>query len=217
MVPRYSVSGRGDAPLLCVHGWGCRKEQFDEVARLLDDGFRIYRLDLPGHGETPLGDFVPTFANFSGVVVEFAREHGLTNAALLGHSMGGALALMAAASLQPRAVMNLDGSLPAAARTLAGQATIRGWLGEPGFRERLAGVLREVYFLPAEHDTRCEQIVREMCAMPESVLRFLPEQIGDLRAEDHLPRIAAPVLYVGAAAPRFDRGAAARLVAEFAG
>lgn len=215
MVPRYTVSGRGDIPLLCVHGRGCRKEQFDEVAKLVGDRFRVFQIDLPGHGETPLGNFGPTFASFAKVVAEFARGHGLEEAVLLGHSMGGALTLMAAGELRSRAVINLDGSLPAAARTLAGQATIRGWLDEPDFRERLAEALRKTYFLPTERDARCEQIVREMCVMPESVLRFLPEQIGGLRAEEYLPFITGPVLYVGAAEPRFDREQAARLVKDF--
>lgn len=213
-VPRDVVSGEG-VPLLCVHGWGCRKEQFDEVAERLSVRFAVHRFDLPGHGETPLGDFVPTFANYARVVVEFARAHGLTEAILLGHSMGGALSLMAAAELRPRAVINLDGSLPAAARVLAAQETIRGWLDEPDVRGRLAGALREGYFLLRERDARCGRIVEEMMAMPEAVLRFLPEQIGGLRAGDYLPRITAPVLYVGAAMPRFDAEAAARLVRDF--
>jgi len=200
---RHKISGRGNRPLLCVHGWGCRKEQFDDVAGRVGGHYRVYQLDLPGHGETPLGDFVPTFANFANVVIAFAHEHGLNDAVLLGHSMGGALALMAAAEMQPRAVVNLDGSFPAAARVLAAQETILGWLSLPDACIRLAKALRETYFLPAERGPQCDEIIREMCAMPESVLRFLPEQIGSLRPEKYLPRIAAPVWYVGAASPRF--------------
>ena len=40
------------------------------------------------------------------------------------------------------------------------------------FRVRLAGALREAFFLPSERDGRCEEIIRTMCAAPDSVLRF---------------------------------------------
>jgi pimeloyl-ACP methyl ester carboxylesterase len=49
----FAVSGSGDIPLICTHGWACNGEQFIELSRLLAKDFRIFRPDLPGHGLQP--------------------------------------------------------------------------------------------------------------------------------------------------------------------
>ncbi len=202
----FVASGSGSIPIVCVHGWGCDGAQFSVLATALAADFRVFCLDLPGHGSTPLGSFSPGWENYAQGIVDFILRHDLDSPVLLGHSMGGVLALLAAASnrIKPGVVINLDGSLPPSEKTLAGQALIRSWLDEPDFRKRFAEMLREIFFLPGERDSRCEAIIRSMSSAPEAVLRFLPEQIGDLHANQSLPKIKIPVLYVGTAAPRFD-------------
>ena len=210
----FTMSGSGDAAIICVHGWGCEGGQFAGLARELAKNFRVFCPDLPGHGRTPLGAFVPGWESYAGVIADFARQQGLRSPVLLGHSMGGLLSLVAAAStpIQPRAVINLDGGLPAAERTLAGQRLIRSWLGQSDCRDRLAGMLREAFFLPAERDARCDAIVRTMCSAPEAVLRFLPERIEELDASRILPTINCPLLFVGSASPRIDLAKAKAIV-----
>lgn len=210
----FEVSGGGAVPLVCLHGWACSGAQFGELSKRLAQEFRVFRPDLPGHGRTPLDDFVPGFAAYAQTVVDFVLEHGLERPVLCGHSLGGVLALMAAASprLQPAAVINLDGSLPATEAALIGQRRICDWLDEPDFRARLARLLARVFFLPTERDARREAIIQTMCAAPEPVLRFLPEQVDEPRPEQILPRIEAPVLFVGSGFPRFDSEYAAALI-----
>lgn len=198
------ISGTGPVPLVCVHGWCCEGAQFTRLAEQFSDRYQIFRPDLPGHGRTPLGDFQPGFDAYAEALAAWIGERELDRPVLLGHSMGGALALMTATRIPVRAVINLDGSLPAAPKTLAAQATVRTWLGQPDFRDRLAGALREGFFLPHERDGRSEEVIRAMCGAPEPVLRFLPETIASLDASKLLPKIQAPVLYVGAENPRFD-------------
>jgi pimeloyl-ACP methyl ester carboxylesterase len=210
----FEVSGSGDFPLICTHGWACNGKQFIELSHLLAKDFRIFRPDLPGHGRTPLNGFVPTFEHYANVIVDFALKHQLKCPVLLGHSMGGVLSMIAAASgrIQPRAVINLDGSLPAAEKTLTGQKQIHSWLEEPDFRKRLVDFLRIAFFLPSERDTRCEAILKTMCAAPDAVLHFLPEQVDELHPDRILPRANVPVLYVGSGTPRFDSQKAAALI-----
>jgi pimeloyl-ACP methyl ester carboxylesterase len=164
-----------------------------------------------------LGDFKPSFADFAEVLENFAIERGLEEAPMLGHSMGGVLLLIAAARgrIRPQQIINLDGSLPAREKTLAGLAVIRSWLDEADFRGCLAGALRNGFFLPQEQGEQCEEIIRTMSSAPESVLRFLPEQAGDLQAKEILPLVDLPVLYVATASPRFDEDEARRLLRDF--
>jgi pimeloyl-ACP methyl ester carboxylesterase len=201
--------GTGTEPLLCIHGWCCESGQFAALGEVIGGEYRLICSDLPGHGKTPLGEFRPGFQEYADAVADFAVERGLSEAPVLGHSMGGIVALMAAGGerFRPRAVVNLDGSFPAAARARAGQEALRRDLGEPHFREWLAIVLREYFFLPTERDARCDAIIAAMCAAPEAVIHFLPEQIVNLDAEPTLARLrqqGTPVCYVASAAPRFD-------------
>lgn len=208
------VSGSGISPLVFVHGWCCEGAQFAQLAGILSQAFRIYRPDLPGHGRTPLGDFRPGFEAYADALAQWIGDRRLDRPILVGHSMGGVLSLMAGARVSIGAVINLDGSLPAAATTLAAQATLRSWLGKPDFRQRLAGALREGYFLPHERDARAEEVIKSMCSATEPVLRFLPETISTLDASQILPKVEVPVLYIGAENPRFDSGHARGLLPQ---
>jgi len=213
----YEVSGSGNVPLICLHGWACNCEQFAELSRQLTNKFRVFSPDLPGHGRTPLNGFSPGFESYAAKIVDFALRHKLERPVLLGHSMGGVLSLMVAARgrIQPRAIINLDGSLPPADETMAGQRLIRSWLDEPDFRERLNTLLRRAFFLPSERDARCETILRTMCSASDAVLRFFPEQADELCPDRILPRVVAPVLYIGSSAPRFNSRKAAACITHF--
>jgi pimeloyl-ACP methyl ester carboxylesterase len=213
----FEFSGAGEIPMICTHGWACDGAQFFELSQFLEKDFRIFRPDLPGHGRTPLKQFSPGFETYANALVDFALTHELEGAVLLGHSMGGVLSMIAASSgrLRPLAVINLDGSFPASEKTLEGQKMIRGWIGEPDFRERLANLLREAFFLPAERDERCEAILATMCSAPDEVLRFLPEHVAELQPNSVLRKVRAPTLYVGSATPRFDKERAAALIPNF--
>lgn len=208
------VSGNGNIPLVCLHGWCCEGGQFAKLAQMLEKDFRIYRPDLPGHGQTPLGTFEPGFAFYASALAEWISRKNLERPVLIGHSMGGALSLMAANQVEARAVINLDGFLPATRSTLDGLAAIRGWLGRPDFLELLATTLREIHYLPHERDEEMDKIIRQMCSAPEAVLRFLPETINTLRPEQILAELRMPVLYVGAHTPRFDPIAAKALLTQ---
>ena len=210
----FTVSGVGSIPLICLHGWACDGSQFGELSELLDQDFRIFCPDLPGHGKTPLNGFNPGFRPYAQLIADFSESQKLERPVLLGHSMGGVLCLMATAEggIQPRAVINLDGSFPAASQSALGFQSLRAHVNTPHFRDRLALMVRESFFLDSERDARCEAIIHAMCSAPDPVLHFVPEQAGSLCPEQMLPNIHVPVLYVGSASPRFDVDKAASLI-----
>lgn len=211
----FEEIGNGQRTLVCVHGWGCHAGQFHDVARLLAPSFRIFLPDLPGHGRTPLGSFVPSFENYANALVCFIDSLHIDPPVLLGHSMGGVLALIAAARTEVAAIINLDGAFPAKPAVIDAQNVFRERLKEPGDLSWFGDSLREAFFDPSELGDRAEQIIAGMCSMPEPVLHFLPDQIGTLDAAATLPRVRAHALYVGSARPRFDEAAARLLSPKF--
>lgn len=211
----FEELGTGKTPLVCIHGWGCNSGQFHDVARLLAPSFRIFLPDLPGHGRTPLGSFVPTFENYANALVDFIESLGPNPPVLLGHSMGGVLALIAASKTEVAAIVNLDGAFPAKPGVVDAQRVFRERLKAPGDLSWFRDSLREAFFDPSELGERAEEIIAGMCSMPEPVLHFLPDQIGTLDAASVLPRLNAHALYVGSARPRFDEPVARMLNPKF--
>ena len=82
------VAGRR---LLWLHGWLGHGSEGREVQKILGEEFCVVCPDLPGHGETPLGDWT-----LPGLLKEIAALAEKTDGAV-GYSMGGRLLMMAAA------------------------------------------------------------------------------------------------------------------------
>ena len=87
----WLARGEG-APVVFLHGFGADLNGWRPVHRLLPETQPALAIDLPGHGLSPLGQQ----ASFE-VLVEAARaaliEEGVSAAHLVGHSLGGAVAV----------------------------------------------------------------------------------------------------------------------------
>ena len=93
--------GAGETALVFIHGWSCDHEFWREQVDALD-GYRVVTLDLPGHGASG-GDREPwRVADYGADVAAVADALELERMVLVGHSMGGLVALAAAAELGDR-------------------------------------------------------------------------------------------------------------------
>jgi len=145
----YDREGLGKAsPILLVHGVGGHAGAFLRILRtLLRASRRVVALELPGHGRSRLGEgeAPATLQECAGAVQEAMRQVG-EPVVLVGSSLGGALALFAAAAL-PQQTVAVIGLNPAGA-PLAGadrQAVLEAYGG--GAKDGLA-TLRRLYQRP---------------------------------------------------------------------
>jgi pimeloyl-ACP methyl ester carboxylesterase len=102
---RYLVAGEGD-PLLLVHGLGGAAANWLALAPLLLPGRRVIVPELPGHGGSsplPAAPSLNPYADRLGLLLE---HEGAAPAAVVGHSLGGAIALRLAIR-RPEAVSAL--------------------------------------------------------------------------------------------------------------
>ncbi len=89
---------REDRPtLVMLHGAGGSSQTWLSQINLLPDGINVLALDLPGHGETE-GPVKETLHEYSLWVTEILEIFLRFPVFLMGHSMGGAIALDAAIS-----------------------------------------------------------------------------------------------------------------------
>lgn len=209
---RFSVQVRGTGPdVVLIPGLTSGRDVWaDTVAAV--PGYRYHLIQVSGFaGE-------PARANGQGPVVEplaeeiarYIADRRLERPAIVGHSMGGTLAMMIAARRPELAgrVMVID-MLPQPAGLFGGSASgpladsLRNWISSPGGR-RLVGSLLSVFSPPEASNARSD---------PEVVAQAMQELSGmDLAPQ--LPRIRVPLTVVyGSPDPQaraaIDRGFAA--------
>jgi len=102
---RYAVGGDGP-PLVLVHGLGGTIENWRALAPELATRHLVVVLDLPGHGRSPRLAGRAALDDFAEAALAVAAEESAVPAVWIGHSLGGLVALRAAA-LQPEAVRGL--------------------------------------------------------------------------------------------------------------
>lgn len=103
--------------LVLVHGLDSSRETWTgTLGAILARGYPAISLDLRGHGESALGGADEFCAEaLARDVIEATRAHGIRRAVLIGHSMGGRVAMRAAAIDARRAAASPEqGSLFAA-------------------------------------------------------------------------------------------------------
>ncbi len=97
---RQHADGAHSAPLVLVHGAGGNHMHWPAELRRLPDAV-VYSLDLPGHGKSD-GPGQPNIGAYAEAVHTFVDALGLPRFVLVGHSMGGAIALEYALHYAPR-------------------------------------------------------------------------------------------------------------------
>ena len=101
----YTDQGKGTAIVL-LHGFLENKKMWDAFIPEWSKKFRIITIDLLGHGETGCMGYVHSMENNADVVHEVLADLRLRKAILVGHSMGGYVAL-AFAELYPDVIKGL--------------------------------------------------------------------------------------------------------------
>ena len=101
--------GHGEEALLLIHGWACNQVFWNDVIKEIR-GKKIITLDLAGHGESVAGKRQWTISEFAKDITVAVEYYGLHNYHLVGHSMGGMVALQAAADVpfNIKTVVQLD-------------------------------------------------------------------------------------------------------------
>ena len=171
----YERAGTGEPELLFVHGWCCDRTAFRPQFEHFAQTHVVTALDLRGCGESdrpPSGFTIPDFADD---VARFCAEVGIDRPVVVGHSLGGMIAVELAAHHPsvPSALVLVDpGPIDPLPETTEFFREFAGQLDGPN-----GETVRRLY-------------VRDMGAVDEQ----LAEWIADLMCRVPLP-IAAAVIH----------------------
>lgn len=101
----YQATGKGKA-IIFLHGFLENSKMWNEVISSLPNDYQYVTIDLPGHGKSGMIDGISTMESMAEVVQAIVDKLAIKEAIIIGHSMGGYVAL-ALADKHPDVVMGL--------------------------------------------------------------------------------------------------------------
>ncbi len=199
----YEETGRGEPPILLVHGWTCDHTYFAPQFEHFGRAHRTIAVDLRGHGEsdTPEQDY--TVAGFADDLAWLCEQLGVATPVVIGHSMGGVVALELAARHPdlPAAIVILDAPIVPAQALRDGVAPLTEALRGPNYREAQRGFVANMLFLPSDDQARKAQIVDQMSSAPQHVMASAFAESFSWDSDAAAAACAVPALLINAAAP----------------
>lgn len=102
------IRGKGDTALVFLHGWCGDREYWKNQVNVFAPDYRVITMDQAGHGESGKNRKQWSINGLAGDVEAVVKALGLKRVILIGHSMGGPVAL-AAAKRMPSTVVGVIG------------------------------------------------------------------------------------------------------------
>ena len=193
---QYALYGRGDPAIVLIHGWSCDSSYWRSQIEPLAAHYTVAALDLAGHGASGRNRTDWSMARYGGDVAAVVRQLPNARVILVGHSMGGPVALEAAALLGARiiAVIGVDtfksiGLPPLSAQMIEQQV-------EP-FRENFSDAMHR--YVPQHLFTRqadpalVSRVADAMSREPPSIAIASLIALNRMDFETLLPRVHAPI------------------------
>lgn len=209
----YVDHGGSGRPIVFLPGWCCTQKQWTTVVELLGMGVRAITLDYAGFGASGGHQRQWAIENFARDARAVIDALDLTNVLVVGHSMGGAVALELA-YLSPERVSRVIGADTFTYPVFYSRFDERHIdLTMAGLRENFAATVAPMlsaYFLPGTSDAFVASICEEIAAADpyagaSSMEHFLRWDVGSslakcpcpvstINSENLLDRVAADML-----------------------
>lgn len=101
----YEQTGEGK-DLVILHGWGRSIAEWRETAKRYSKEYRVTLLDLPGFGASEIPHAELTIHDYATITARFLEKVGIEKCVLVGHSLGGRIGTILAAT-HPETVAKL--------------------------------------------------------------------------------------------------------------
>lgn len=199
----YLDEGSDEPPFVFIHGWTCNRSYFAPQHDHFKTGHRVVSVDLRGHGESDQGQAGYAIGDFADEVTWLIGELGLDRPIVVGHSMGGLVALQMAAEHPEsvRAIVMVDPAplaLPPAFRAKL-QSLIDAI--DAGDQQPRRGFIAAMFlpFSPPDIRTR---ITEEMCSVPAHVAAGAMRGVLDFDGVAAAKKVDVPALHIAGTPPR---------------
>jgi pimeloyl-ACP methyl ester carboxylesterase len=196
----------GKPPILLIHGFVSSVYTFNRLMPLLINNFSVIAIDLPGFGRSEKSKtFIYSFANYAKLIDECLQYFKLKNVTIIGHSMGGQIALYTA-KLTPYKIKKLillcsSGYLKSAKKSLIycsylpfSRFFVERYIRKKDIKMSLENVFYNKSYIT---DELMEEFTKPLTEKDfyTSLLRLLRYREGDLTSEE-LREIQIPTLLI---------------------
>ncbi len=155
----YAGAGQDGDVVLLVHGFGGDRNSWLFLQEPLAARYRVYALDLPGHGTSAKDVGDGSAGVLADAVTGVLDALGADRAHLVGHSMGGAVAITVAAR-DPRRIASLTLIAPSGFGTEINAGFLRGF-ADAQTRRELKPVVGQLF---ADESLVTRQLVDDLLA-----------------------------------------------------
>ena len=175
----HTQSGSGAVSLLFIHGGLANRAFWEPQFAALGGEFRLAALDLAGHGESGRNRDRWTISAFAGDACAVAETLDLRSIVLVGNSLGGPVALEAAARLRGRAiaVVGVDTLQAVGATFPPEEARSRAAAYRADFRKTCTEMCQAL-FHPGAHPDLQAWALSIMLAMDQEVVARIMEGLS---------------------------------------
>lgn len=199
---RYLDTGAGEPALLLIHGWTCDHTNWKDQIAHFSPRHRIVAMDLRGHGASDKPEQGYSIDGFVDDVAWLIRELGLDKPVVIGHSMGGVIALNLVRKHPGLAagIVMVDSPvfLPEATKGLL--APLFAGLESPEYASVFDSAARSLFFGPASPPALVDEIVASSVKTPQNVM--VTAIVSTLSEASRTPGpILVPALYLRATDP----------------
>ena len=176
-------------PLVFLHGWACDRTHWRHQIPVFAADHTVVALDLPGHGESTGTRETWSIEQYGEDVNAVVRQLGLDRVVLVGHSMGGPVALEAARRLGPLVigVVGVDTLHNVEARMQGKQVDELRAAYEKDFAGQCVKAV-PFMFTPSSDPALVKEVTAGLCATRPEVASAL---FGDFTVYDNAAALAA--------------------------
>jgi pimeloyl-ACP methyl ester carboxylesterase len=196
----FETHGRGEVPLLFVHGYSGRAAVYRPLFESLADHFTIHALDLRSHGDSRMVIENCTTQQWVDDILAFAAGLGIDCPVFAGHSLGGALGL--ASCIKDKRVFRavcLLSTLPASGGATVPEDLVVAILNAHGNRPLMRENFRGM-FVHGPTDAEIDVYVDAACEVaPEPYRLYQTREMANFNIADSLGEIDVPVLVLSGA------------------
>lgn len=222
----YQVKGQGPAVLL-LHGTGASGYSWRNNIASLAERFTVYAPDMPGYGYSAKPDTMRWSRNLAQWASDFLTAVGVDKAAVVGHSLGGEVALWLAVDhpdqvdrlvlVDAAGVGPLTGSFRLAATPVLGEIMLKA-TGEPVLRHLMSQAYVNKEPVTDEMVSLYHRFLWSPGARDLFLARLRRYDRDIVTLQAHLSQLKRPVLAVwGDQDPYFGLEIARKLVAQVEG
>ena len=192
----YLDAGQGSPALFLIHGWGCDHRIWQRQVTTFSKRHRVVALDLRGHGDSdaPKQDY--TLHALADDATWLCQRLKLDRPVIVGHRMGGLIALQLANSIVKASGLILISTrlIPRDKRSATAKV-LRVDLTLPSYREAASRFAKKLFLTNSDPDL--VQWVSQMIEnTPQHVLISTLDALSNASRDLATHKLAAPTLHV---------------------